>query len=838
MDTKGDFYLGRVVDSATGETTDEKLLFDPDDLTTHSVIVGMTGSGKTGLCLDLMEEAALNQLPAIMIDPKGDITNALLHFPQLLPSDFEPWINADEARRDGQTVAEAAAAKADLWRNGLASWDIQPDRIAKLNESVNYAIYTPGSDAGIPVSILASLAAPQIPWEANKELLREKIAGTVTAILALVGIKDIDSLRSREHILLSNIFETAWSQGKDLNLAELIMQTQSPPFEKLGVFDVKTFFPDKDRFGLAMDLNSILAAPSFQPWIEGQPLDIEPLLYGADGKPRHSIFYIAHLNESERMFFVTLLYSAIESWMRAQAGSTSLRALVYFDEIFGYLPPIGNPPSKEPMLRMLKQARAFGVGMVLATQNPVDVDYKALSNAGAWFIGKLGTDQDKQRLLDGLTSAIGSGLDRRKYDDLISALGKRVFLMRNVHDKQPMLFQTRWAMNYLAGPATRSQIPALNALVNAVPQMPASAAATAPTPAPQAGISPAKAPPPAPQSQPPALQLPGSETRPPVPSSADEYFLPVNMTLSQALQAARAPLASDARQVGVFYRPVLLAQSDIRFNNRKYNVSSSLAQSFIVPEPDARGGTHWEEYQSAPLNEREFDRMPLPQARFASLDAPLNNSRALKSFASDLVDWSYRNCNLTVRANEQLKVYAAPDVSEAEFRKMAAEAADEKEDAEIDKIKAAFQKKIAAVEKKLRREERELEEDQEDLSARKREELTKHAETILGFFTGRRRSVSSSMTKRRMTARAKSDVEESEESIKEFQAELEALAAEQQQTVSEIEDKWNAVEAEIIEIKINPYKKDILTALFGVAWLPHYLMESDNRLVELPAFRY
>ena len=339
MDNNGNFYLGKVVDPANGETTAEKLLFDPDDLTTHGVIVGMTGSGKTGLCLDIMEEAALNKLPAIMIDPKGDITNALLHFPQLAPTDFEPWINADEARRDGKTVQAAAEAKAELWRNGLAGWDIQPERIEALAESVQFAIYTPGSDAGIPVSILASLACPNIDWQRNKELLREKIAGTVTAILSLVGLKELDPLRSREHILLSNIFEHAWSQGKDLDLTELIMQTQSPPFEKLGVFDVATFFPDKERFSLAMDLNSILAAPSFQPWIEGEPLDIAGMLYTTEGKPRHTIFYIAHLNDTERMFFVSLLYSAIESWMRTQAGTTSLRALVYFDEILATYPP-------------------------------------------------------------------------------------------------------------------------------------------------------------------------------------------------------------------------------------------------------------------------------------------------------------------------------------------------------------------------------------------------------------------------------------------------------------------------------------------------------------------
>jgi hypothetical protein len=424
-----------------------------------------------------------------------------------------------------------------------------------------------------------------------------------------VGLRDIDPVRAREHILLANIFEHAWSQGQDLDLASLIMQTQAPPFTKLGVFDVNTFFPEKDRFGLAMMLNNILASPAFQAWIEGEPLDVAGLLYTPDGRPRHTIFYIAHLAEAERMFFVTLLYSAVESWMRAQKGSTTLRALVYFDEIFGYLPPTANPPSKEPMLRMLKQARAFGVGLVLATQNPVDVDYKALSNAGTWFIGKLGTEQDKARLLDGLTTAASGGFDRRVYDDLISALGKRVFLLRNVHDKQPSLFQTRWAMNYLAGPVTRDQIAALNTLAGIGGQLPVNGeqssvkseksevksgelAATTPalaeTQSPISGL------------QSPAL--PGEASKPGVPGRTEEYFLPQNLTVSEAAQRdghfqAQCGLAPPSAQaVGILYQPVLLAQAGVSFSNRRYNLEHEVWQTAVVPQPDRRGVVRWQDF--------------------------------------------------------------------------------------------------------------------------------------------------------------------------------------------------------------------------------------------------
>ncbi|MCA9902091.1 MAG: ATP-binding protein, partial [Anaerolineales bacterium] len=603
LNTDGKFYLGRVVDAKTNEQTEEPLLYDPDDLVTHAVVVGMTGSGKTGLCLDLLEEAALNKIPALMIDPKGDITNALMHFPELAPADFQPWVNANEARREGKTVEQAAEETAALWRNGLADWQITPDRIQKLQDAAQFAIYTPGSDAGLPVSILASLKAPDIPWENNRELLREKISGTVTALLGLVGLKDIDPVRAREHILLANIFEHAWSQGQSLDLASLIMQTQAPPFTKLGVFDVNTFFPEKDRFELAMMLNNILASPAFQSWIEGEPLDVASLLYLPNGRPRHTIFYIAHLSEAERMFFVTLLYSAVESWMRAQKGSTTLRALVYFDEIFGYLPPTANPPSKEPMLRMLKQARAFGVGMVLATQNPVDVDYKALSNAGTWFIGKLGTEQDKARLLDGLTTAAAGGFDRRVYDDLISALGKRVFLLRNVHDKQPSLFQTRWAMNYLAGPVTRDQIPALNALagVGAVKSeklevKSESLAATTPA------LAEAKSP----VSNLQSPQLPGEAAKPGVPGRTEEFFLPQNLTLSEAAKRDGRSIPVNAQSAGILYRPVLLAQASVSFNNRRYNLDHVAWQTAVVSEPDRRGVVRWQDFESEQIDDRQL----------------------------------------------------------------------------------------------------------------------------------------------------------------------------------------------------------------------------------------
>jgi hypothetical protein len=372
MDTSKNFYLGRLVDSQKKPVTGQPLLYDPADLTTHAFVVGMTGSGKTGLCIDLLEEAALQGLSAMLIDLKGDITNTLLHFPDLSPQDFQPWVNADNARREGKTIEQAAVEMAAIWRNGLAEWGIPAERIRDLQAAASFAIYTPGSDAGIPVSILTSFKAPQISWEGNRELLREKISSTVTALLSLVGLQNIDPVRSREHILLANILENAWRSGKDLELSEIILQTQTPPFSKLGVFDVNQFFPEKDRFELAMLLNNILAAPAFQSWIEGQPLDIPSLLYAADGRPRHSVFYLAHLTDEERMFFLTLLLSSVESWMRSQSGISSLRAILLSIDFRLFLRwqsvyQTGFAPHAQAGGR-----RWF----VLATQNPMDIDYR------------------------------------------------------------------------------------------------------------------------------------------------------------------------------------------------------------------------------------------------------------------------------------------------------------------------------------------------------------------------------------------------------------------------------------------------------------------------------
>ena len=828
------FYIGKKYDPALGKADADQVLYDPADLTTHGFVTGMTGSGKTGLCISILEEAALKGIPAIIIDPKGDLTNLVLHFPDLAPKDFEPWIDPEAARREGKSVPEMAEATAQNWQKGLADAGLGRAELLSLNDSVDFAIYSPGSTAGIPVNILSSFASPGLPWEENSEVLRERIASTVTALLGLVGMNDIDPLRSREHILLSNLVENAWSTGKSLDLSELILQVQKPPFERLGAFPLDSFFPEKDRFGLAVLLNNFLASPSFQVWQEGQALDVASLLYNRDGKPRHSIFYIAHLGDSERMFFVTLLFAAIETWMRSQRGTSGLRALVYFDEIMGYLPPVQNPPSRGIMLRMLKQARAFGVGLLLATQNPVDLDYKALSNAGTWMIGRLQTEQDRDRLLEGLISA-DSTIDRAKVKDLFSKLGKRVFLLHNVHDKgSPKLFQTRFALNYLAGPMTRAQLPALNQL--------AGAGKTAPVAAQQTGVS-AQSPVQPQTSAAVASSKPltgdasdFTATPPAIPAGIAQYYLPNDLGIKEAMDAAGLMVNGAPNVEGIVYRPALLAQAEVSYLNRRYNLDFNRQVSALVDQKPS-GLLRWEQFVWNVFTPSSLQEMPLPQARFSQPPGWLADGRQLKDLEKDFLEWVYRSGNIKLRVNETLKVYGSPELSPAEFREMCSNAAREAMKAEQTKLDTTYKKKMADLENKIDRKKSEVDERKGVLDGRRLEELSTGGELIFSLFGGRKKSLSSSISKRRMTSKAKSDYDQEVQSLETMQKDYAALEKEYQNALKNLQDTWAEKVNNIVETPLAPAQKDIHLDFFGVGWRPYYLVKSGNNTQEVPAFK-
>ncbi len=829
MEHEGKFYLGRTYDLENNKVGDAPTLYDPDDLTTHGVVVGMTGSGKTGLCVDFLEEAALKGIPAILIDPKGDLADLLLHFPSLAAEEFEPWIDKDQARREGKSTQEIARDTAELWRGGLEKWGIPPERIVKVTESVEYAVFTPGSDAGISINILSTLKAPEIGWEENEENLREKISSTVTAMLGLVGV-DADPVQSREHILLSNLFEASWREGRDLDLEELIRQIQNPPFEKLGAFELEKFYPSDDRFKLAMALNNLLASPSFQTWMEGMPLDVGELLWSSEGKPRHSVFYLAHLPDSERMFFVTLLLAAVEAWMRAEAGSSVLRAILYIDEVLGYLPPVANPPSKPPLLRLLKQARAFGLGVLLTTQNPVDLDYKGLGNAGTWFVGKLQTEQDKARLLDGLESIVAGkgGFKRGEVSDIISSLQKRVFILHNIHEKAQQIFHTRWAMAYLPGPISRAQLEKLNDLVGAKgPALSASASEEAiRKPGQESRVSES------------LISGKISQTRPKAPKGVKEFFISNELTISETLK--REGVSSSAYEIkGAVYRPALLAQADVRIVDRKSGIDTALTIAYLEPRPDRRGFVRWGELTARDEPIASPDANPLAEAYFAELGSPLNDAKVVKDLEKDFIDYIYTSVSLTLPFNSKLKIVASPEMTEEEFISKCRQAAQEGQDEESEKLRDKYEAKLMRVQDKLKKEERELAEDRADHSARKLEEMATAAENILGLFSGSRskRRVSSSMTKRRMTSTARADVQESLDVIEEYQEDLREIAVELQDELDEIQARWDDIAAEIDEKVITPYKKDIHIDLFGIGWAPYWRIVLDGDEREFRAFK-
>lgn len=850
----GSFYLGAEYDLEQAERTAFAVNYDARDLTTHAVCVGMTGSGKTGLCLGLLEEAALDQVPAIMVDPKGDLTNLLLQFPDLRPADFRPWVNVDDARRKGQSLDEYTEATATLWRNGLQDWGIDGERIRTLSETVEYTIFTPGSDAGIPINILGSLAAPGLDFTTEGETVRERISGTVAALLGLVGVK-ADPVRSRESILLSNIFEHFWKQGQDLDLAKLILAIQTPPVRQLGVFDVDTFFPEKDRFELAMAFNNLIAAPTFQNWLQGEPLDIDRLYYTADGKPRHSIFYIAHLSDSERMFFMTLLLEGVLTWVRRQSGTTSLRAMLYIDEIFGYFPPTAEPPSKRPLLTLLKQARAFGLGVVLVTQNPVDLDYKGLTNAGTWFIGKLQAERDKARVLEGLKGAIvESGGDVAvDYDDLITQLGSRVFLMHNVHAARPIVFHTRWAMSYLRGPLTRPQVRELMAeRINggiqsnsdvAVPTAsPADAASTFVAPTPTARVVPtASAPAAAAPSAPAIPDAPSGflSTPPALDSRIEQAYLPVILSDQAAIRQIGEELRRtvDPESVQLVYEPALLGIAGLRFYDRKRNIDERRDQMLLAPAASGLGGVDWADAEPLTLSQRDLMTSPERLAPaygpfFAPAPESANETTELTSIKNDFSDWLYYNSRLRIQVNSELDLFQKPGERERDFKIRLQQAARERRDLEVDKLEEKFDKQIERLQSKLRKEERDLAADEAEHSARKQQEYVGIGESVLGWVLGRRstRALSTAASRRRMTVRAAQTVEETRIEIKDLEREITELEAELKEQADEITVKWASVLDDLSTEEITPRRADVNVNSVLLVWLPSWLVRySDGR---------
>jgi hypothetical protein len=801
----GAFYLGRPYDLNEKKAKDGIILYDSKDLVTHAVCVGMTGSGKTGLCMALLEEAAIDGIPAIIIDPKGDLANLMLTFPNLAPEDFTPWINEEDAQKKDLSTAEYATQQAETWKKGLASWGQDGARITKLRNAADFRIYTPGSNAGLPVSILKSFAAPETLIRDDDELLRERINTTVTSLLGLLGI-DADPIKSREHILLSNILGVAWSAGNDLDLAALIQQIQNPPITKVGVMDLDSFFPSKDRFELAMSLNNLLAAPGFSSWMEGEPLNIQNILYSEGGKPRLAIFSIAHLNDAERMFFVSLLMNQMLGWMRTQSGTTSLRAILYMDEIFGYFPPVANPPSKTPLMTLLKQGRAFGLGVVLVTQNPVDLDYKGLSNTGTWFIGRLQTERDKARVLEGLEGvAAGTGMkfDRQQMEETLAGLGNRIFLLNNVHDDAPEVFETRWAMSYLRGPLTRNQIKTLMTPVKSQ-----SAASGSSQPASLSASQPATT-----STSATSITSQAVASRQPVlPPEVPQYFVPVR---------------SEKDGASLVYQPMILGAAAVRFSDKRVDTTKDL--SVIAPIGDGVVAVDWDQSVPVDLPVSDLEATPEENAQFAELPAKAGKAKSYSAWQKDLAAWLYRNQKIELLRSPSLGEASNPDEPERDFRLRLQQAAREKRDAAVEKMRQKYAPKIAALEERQRRAQQAVEREAEQAKGQKMQTAISFGATLLSSFLGKK-TLSVGNLGRATTAvrgvgrsmKESQDVGRAEETVAAIGQQLAELDQEFKTETAEIEQSINAQTEALETVVLKPKKADIAVKHFSLAWVPYW----------------
>jgi hypothetical protein len=806
----GAFYLGRSYDEEKKELGSSLVLYDSKDLVTHAVCVGMTGSGKTGLCIGLLEEAAIDGVPSIIIDPKGDLSNLLLTFPELTGEAFEPWINEGDAQKKGISNLEYATQQAEFWKKGLEDWGQNGERIERLRSAADFVIYTPGSNAGIPVSILKSFAAPDQALLDDVELLRDRINTTVTSLLGLLGIQ-ADPIQSREHILISTILSTAWSQGQNLDLGALIQQIQNPPMTKIGVLDLESFYPSKERFSLVMALNNLIASPGFGAWMEGEALDVGQMLHTSNGKPRVSIFSIAHLGDAERMFFVSLLLNQVLGWMRTQSGTTSLRAILYMDEIFGYFPPVANPPSKLPLLTLLKQGRAFGLGVVLATQNPVDLDYKGLANTGTWFIGRLQTERDKQRVMEGLEGAAasqGAGFDKQAMERTLAGLGSRIFLINNTHEDAPEVFQTRWTLSYLRGPLTRNQIKVLMSARKSDLQEPATAASSraqaASAPAPAESSSAAASP---------TAGVLGAP--PPIAPTVQQYFIPTRGSSPDG----NPPV----------YRPMVYGAAKVGFIDPKLGVDESQDVCCLTPIIDDPIPVSWERSQEAGVATSDLEKDPPGEAQYEEVPAAAGKAKSYQGWTKDYVAFLYGTQKLELLKSKSIGECSKPGEAERDFRVRLQQTAREQRDAQVEQLRRKYAPRVAGLQERIRRAQQAVEREGAQASQAKLQTAISFGTTLLGAFFGRK-AVSVSNLGRATTAvrgigrsaKEQQDISRAQETVEALQSQLAELEAELQTEAQALEAKIDAQSEQFETLSIKPKKTNISVQLVTLAWAPFW----------------
>jgi hypothetical protein len=786
-----ELFVGGAVDPAKHERTGDDVRLKSEDFTTHGVIVGMTGSGKTGLGVVLIEEVLTAGIPVLLIDPKADLTNLCLMFPGLSAEEFRPWIDEAQANAAGVTPDEFAAQQATTWKDGLAGWGYGSEQISALRAKCDLTIYTPGSRSGIPMSVVGSL---QVPGTDEPEIVGDEIEGFVSGLLGLVGI-EADPLSSREHILLANLIQHSWSNGTALDLPTLVGMVQQPLVRKLGVLELDQFFPPDDRTKLAMKLNGLLASPAFAAWGAGQPLDIQSLLFGPDGKARCAIVTTAHLSDEERQFVTSLVLSKLVTWMRRQSGTTDLRALLYMDEVAGYLPPTANPPTKKPIMTLMKQARAFGVGVVLATQNPVDVDYKALSNAGTWMVGRLQTDRDKQRLLDGMSTASG-GVDVNAVGDTIGGLGKREFVLRRAGKDEPEVFTSRWAMSYLRGPLTRDQIKTL--MADAAPPPPAE---------------------PAPATTPVAADTAvATDTTPVMPKAAGG--VPVRWVDPAA--AWLAEVGGDP--VGTVGEAALVARVALRYDETKADlVHDQEYEAVLFPLAD-----HVDVSRAVAVDYDDRDlRDGAPEGWTYRLSgAPLDQSSFFKQVERDLVDHLSRSLTMEIPVNQDLKLYGRPGEDDEAFAARCAQVADERADAETAKLRDKYEKKATTLRDRIEAATDAAEVAADQQEARERDSLLSSAGSILGGLLGGRSrggllgQIGRAAGRGTRTTAGASRVDAAQNKVARLEDELEAVEAELAEEITEIDARWTGLAKNVSKLSVGLERTDVKVTQLALAWIP------------------
>ena len=765
----GQFYLGKRYDLSRAERTPELVLYDSKDLVTHAVCVGMTGSGKTALGMIVMEEAALDGIPVLAIDIKGDLANLALTFPDLSAAEFQPWMDPVEAARRQTTTEAAAAQQASAWKSGLAEWDQDGDRIRRVRDAAEVRIYTPGSRAATPLSMLTALGPRP---DGDPDEAGVQATNVAASLLALAGIRDSES-HSREQALVAAILAQR-RPGDSTDLPSLVQEIQRPPFDRVGVLDLETFFPARDRQELARRFNSVLATPGFEQWTAGDPLDVGQMLHTTEGRPRLAIVSVAHLDDAERMTAVSLVLNAIVHWTRRQSGTSSLRALVYMDEVFGYLPPVANPPSKTPLLTLLKQARASGVGVMLATQNPVDLDYKALANTGTWFLGKLQTERDKERVLDGL-EGVAAGMTREELGQTLSRLRSRVFLLHNVHEQQPVVFETRWTLSYLRGPMSRDE---LRRAAGARQQRPAEATATSAT-----------------------------VERPVLPAGMSEYYLP-----------------SDGAAAGT-YVPVVYGSARVDYQDARLGVSLSVDVHAVTPLGDGPVPLDWDRAVSTAVAPHDLRASaPDPSAAHAPVPEAALHPKRYGAWADDFQRWVVRARPLRLHAARALKLQSRPGESEGEFRVRVRQAAHERRDADVDRLRQRYAARTTRAVDRIRRAEEALDREGRQAGDQKVQTAISFGAALAGALLGRKVASISTLGRAATAARGvgrsmkeQGDVARAQTRLAEAQEALRAIEAELQREIDAMSAPGD-VPVEAIDIK--PKRTNVDVRLVTFAWRP------------------